>query len=97
VVAYIFVSTLFAHKLYNVWAHLALHMWMVVFWIVQFSLVANLAAIWNGPSCSYSPYYGYSCSYYKRDLSGLQKRDSTSYGAYFGALAAGAVFGAFEL
>jgi hypothetical protein len=89
------VSTLVIHKSYNYWAFLALHIWMVIFWIVQFSLVANLAAIWSGPTCGYSYYTGYYC-YRKRGL-GLDKRDSTTYGAYFGALVAAAVFGAFEL
>jgi len=83
-------------KAYNMWAFLALDIWMVIFWIVQFSLVANLAALWN-ISCSYDPFFGSSCTYGKRDLSGLEKRGVTTYRAYYGALAAGAFFGAVEL
>jgi len=86
---YMLASSIFLHKLYNMWAFLALHIWMIIFWIVQFSLVANLAAIWASPSCSYSIYYGYYCSRYV-------KRDSTTFEAYWGALVAGSVFGAFE-
>lgn len=80
---------------------LALHVWMVIFWIVDLGLVANLARIWGSASFSYYSYgycYGYYCTYVKRDLENLGKREeTTTYNAYYGALAAGAVFAAVEL
>lgn len=97
VAIYMLVSSLYVHKSYNYWAFLALHLWMLLFWLVQFSGVSRLAAIWGGYSCSYSYYWGYSCSFYKRDLGGLHRRDSVTYGSYFGTLVAAAVLGAFEL
>lgn len=96
VAIYMLVSSLYVHKSYNYWAFLALHLWMLLFWLVQFSGVSRLAAIWGGYSCSYSYYWGYSCSFYKRDLGGLHRRDSVTYGSYFGTLVAAAVLGAFE-
>lgn len=79
---------------------------MLIFWVVDLGLVANLARIWASPSCSvsYSYFYGYTSScYYKRgewggglEGRGLEKRDTT-VGMYYGALAAGAVFGAVQL
>jgi len=95
VVAYLVASQLFVHKLYNVYVAMALHVWLLVFWVVDLGLVANLARMWgDGQRCYYSGYYsGYYC-YYKRDLA---KRDDTTYGAYYGALAAGAVFAAVQL
>jgi hypothetical protein len=58
--------------------------------------VANLARIWG----TYDDFggYTYSCYYYcysKRDLT--KREDTTTYGAYYGALAAGAFFAAVEL
>lgn len=70
---------------------------MVIFWIVDMGLVANLARIWAGPQCSYSYGYGYYCSYGKRDLLPLGKREYTTVGNYYGALCAGAFFGAVQL
>lgn len=90
------VASIATPKAYNMWAFLALNIWMIVFWIVQFSLVANLASMWD-VSCRYVPFYGEYCTYGKRDLSGLEKRETTTYHAYYGALVAGALFGAAEL
>ena len=83
-------------KAYNMWAFLALNIWMIIFWIVQFPLVANLASLWH-LSCTYDPFYGEFCTFGKRDLSGLEKRTPTTYDTYYGALVAGALFGAAEL
>lgn len=82
---------------------------MLIFWVVDLGLVANLARIWaSASSCSvsYSYFYGYTSQcYYKRGGlegrglvvgRGLEKRDTT-VGMYYGALAAGAVFGAVQL
>ncbi|OCL09135.1 hypothetical protein AOQ84DRAFT_439173 [Glonium stellatum] len=95
VVIYMLVASTIAPKVYNMWAFLALNIWMIVFWIVQFSLVASLASLWH-ISCSYDVYYGERCTYGKRDLGGLEKRETTTYQAYYGALVAGALFGAAE-
>jgi hypothetical protein len=78
---------------------LGMHLLLVIFWIVDMGLVANLARIWAHPDyCYYSYYYGYICnSYVKRDLSSFMKRDTTTVKTYYGALAAGAFFGAVEL
>ncbi|KAF2738391.1 hypothetical protein EJ04DRAFT_549893 [Polyplosphaeria fusca] len=94
--AYIFVSSLFIHKLYNKFIILAAHIWMIIFWLVDLGLVANLARIWgayeNFGGYSYGGYCYYYC-YNKRDLA---KREDTTYGAYYGALAAGAFFAAVQ-
>ncbi|KAF2271444.1 uncharacterized protein EI97DRAFT_471219 [Westerdykella ornata] len=87
--AYIIASTLSLHSLYNYWAVLALHILMVIFWVTDLGLVANLASLWSGRSDTYYYYYN------KRDLVNLAKRDTT-VGAYYGALAAGAFFGAVQ-
>jgi hypothetical protein len=95
---YIVATSLFLHKLYNMYIVLALHLLMVIFWIVDMGLVANLARIWSGPQCSYSYWTGnYYCSYGKRDLLNFDKREETTVKAYYGALAAGAFFGAVQL
>ncbi|KAF2815537.1 uncharacterized protein BDZ99DRAFT_198134 [Mytilinidion resinicola] len=92
VVVYMVVATLAIPKAYNMWAFLALDIWMVIFWLIQFALVASLAAAFaDATSWAYS--YGYSYYWKRGDLS---KRDTTTYGAYYGALVAGAVFGAFN-
>ncbi|PVI06594.1 hypothetical protein DM02DRAFT_667473 [Periconia macrospinosa] len=102
VTIYLTASQLVAHKLYQGVVALAFHVWMLIFWIVDLGLVADLASIWSSPSCytSYSYFYGYSSRcYYKRALEArgaLEKRDTT-VGAYYGALAAGAVFAAVQL
>ena len=73
---------------------------MVIFWIVDMGLVANLAVWWSGAGCSYDYYWGYySCSYRKRGLDAVSsmKRDTTTIEGYYGALAAGAFFGSVEL
>jgi hypothetical protein len=96
VTIYLLVSQLFIHKIYYGVVALAFHVWMLIFWVVDLGLVANLAHLWSGPQCSYSYYYGYNCSYYvKRGV--LQARDETTFTAYYGALVAGAVFAAVQL
>ena len=99
VCAYLLASQLFLHKIYNMYIALALHLWMLLFWVVDLGLVANLARLWSGDysygfGYYYSSYYGYR----KRDLVVLSKREeTTTYEAYYGALAAGATFAAVEL
>ncbi|KAF2659330.1 hypothetical protein K491DRAFT_712849 [Lophiostoma macrostomum CBS 122681] len=92
---YILLTSLSLHNLYNMYVVLALHILMIIFWIVDMGLVANLARIWAGPECSYSYYYGYYCTYGKKRSLPLSfdKRDTTTFSAYYRALAAGAFFG----
>ncbi|PSN69833.1 hypothetical protein BS50DRAFT_296990 [Corynespora cassiicola Philippines] len=94
VCAYVLGTQLFLHKFYNPFVSLGLHIWMCLFWIVDLGLVANLARLWAGMDCSYDYWYGYYCTYGKRDLHSIAKRDTTTYKTYYGALAAGAFFAA---
>lgn len=89
---YIMATTLFLQKLYNAYLVAGLHVLMIIFWIVDLGLVANLARIWSGEG--YGVAWCYGCV--KRDLSAIEKRDTT-YQSYYGVLAAGAFFGAVEL
>ncbi|KAF2007467.1 hypothetical protein P154DRAFT_529080 [Amniculicola lignicola CBS 123094] len=103
-VAYGLATQIFLTGLYNKFIWLGLHLLMLIFWIVDLGLVANLARIWAGAGCGYSYYYGYYCSYgwkrsvdyYEMGSSGLVKREDTTVGAYYGALAAGAFFAAMQ-
>jgi hypothetical protein len=99
VVAYLLAANLTLHKLYNVWIVFAFHLWMLLFWIVDLGLHANLARIWSGDySYGYDYYYTSYYGYRKRDVVVLSKReDTTTYEAYHGALAAGATFAGVEL
>jgi len=90
VIIYMIVATLAIPKAYNMWAFLALDILMVIFWLIDFALVGSLAAAFAGGTESVYAYYYY---WWKRDIS---KRDTTTYDAYYGALVAGAVFGAFN-
>ncbi|KAL1591346.1 hypothetical protein SLS60_012090, partial [Paraconiothyrium brasiliense] len=86
VAAYLIASQTIIPKMYNVYIALAVHVWLLIFWVVDLGLVANLAAMWGRDGSTYC--------YVKRDL---MKRDTTTFGAYYGVLAAGAVFAAIEL
>ena len=135
VCAYLIASQTLLPKMYNVYVSLALHIWLLIFWVVDLGLVANLAAMWGRGDYCFTTYYG--CTsvperrllarlstlspyiaalqslsvrdtiltpslytdgstycYTKRDL---QKRDTTTFGAYYGVLTAGAVFAAVQL
>jgi hypothetical protein len=81
-------SRTFASKYNNIYVSMGLHAWMLVFWIVNLGLVANLAQQWN-PQCSYTKESGQICSSYA-------KRDTT-FRTYFGALVAGAVLAGLEV
>jgi hypothetical protein len=93
---YIIGATLWLQALYNAYVVLALHILMVIFWIADLGLVANLARLWSDSGYYYDYYYTYyDYDYWKRSL---QKRDGmTTVGAYRGALIAGALFGAVQL
>jgi len=93
--AYVICSTLFLQNLYNGFVVLGLHILMVIFWVTELGLVANLARIWSS-SYGYSYSYGYDYDWdwsYKRSL-GKRAEEGTTYEAYRGALIAGALFGA---
>lgn len=85
---YIIGTTLFLDNLYNAYLVLGLHVLMIIFWVTDLGLVANLAHLWSdrgyGRSWRYRGYY---------DKRG--KRDTT-LDSYRGALIAGSLFGAVE-
>ncbi|KAF2625871.1 hypothetical protein BU25DRAFT_492428 [Macroventuria anomochaeta] len=81
--SWMIVSRKFLAKFDNTWVSLGLHAWMLVFWIVNLGLTANLAHEWH-PQCSYTSESGKICSSY------VVKRDTTFH-TYFGALVASAV------
>ncbi|KAF2789465.1 hypothetical protein K505DRAFT_253300 [Melanomma pulvis-pyrius CBS 109.77] len=79
--AYLLVSQLFLFQIYNMYAILGMHALMLLFWIVDLGLVANLARIWaDNPWCFL--YYGY---------------DYFCPKSYYGTLVAGSLFAAVEL
>jgi hypothetical protein len=95
--AYLLVSQLFLHQIYNMYVALGAHALMLLFWIVDLGLVANLARIWGGSTCVYYYGYGYSCDYsYSYSYSYSKRDEYTTVGAYRGALIAGALFAAIE-
>jgi hypothetical protein len=98
VCAYLLVSQLFLHKIYNMYIALGAHALMLLFWIVDLGLVANLARIWSSTTCVYYYAYGaYGCGYgYSYDYGYVKRDEETTVGAYRGALIAGAVFAAIE-
>ncbi|KAF2271098.1 hypothetical protein CC78DRAFT_528035 [Lojkania enalia] len=104
---YIFLSSLTFYHLYNAWVVLGLHIWMVIFWIVDLGLIADLARLW---ATANSLFDSYSSDYYDLGDWGFRKRelsfydlnwtstsyDGFSYKAFYGCLAAGAFFAAVE-
>lgn len=96
VCAYLLVSQLFLHKIYNMYVVLAVHAWMLLFWVIDLGLVANLAQTWADPLCGYYGSYGYNCSGYTYTWTYYAKRDTTTTGSYYGALVAGSLFAALE-
>lgn len=77
-------------KLYNKWAFLALDIFAVIMWLINFSLLAALASYWTDAS-----YYNYYYYYYNKKRS-LEKRVVT-VGEYYGALAGSSGIAAIEL
>lgn len=82
VLAYITFSALFLPKLYNMWAVLALEIFMVIFWLISFAVLASHSANLIFIS-SYDDYY----YYYKRDLAARSVPGFTPWDT--GAAAAG--------
>lgn len=56
--AYLIGSQTFVPKLYNVFVALAAHVWLLIFWVIDLGLVANLAAMWGRGDYCYTTYYG---------------------------------------
>ncbi|KAI9674522.1 MAG: hypothetical protein M1817_001860 [Caeruleum heppii] len=86
VLAYITFSALFLPKLYNMWAALALEIFMVIMWLVAFAVLASQSADMVFLS-SYDFYYYYK----KRDLAarslpGYRPWDTGAAGAGLGGL-----------
>ncbi|KAF2867920.1 hypothetical protein BDV95DRAFT_597678 [Massariosphaeria phaeospora] len=79
IAAYMVATQLFLHALYNMYIALAGHALMIIFWIVNLGLTANLAKLWSAPVCDY--YWGYSYCVY-----------DDGFQTYYGALAASAFF-----
>jgi hypothetical protein len=68
---------------------------MLIFWIVDLALVAQLAKVWSDPECTYDLRNEYMCApYQKRQTT---SNGTTSFETFYGALVAGAVLAAFEL
>ncbi|KAH6620030.1 hypothetical protein C7974DRAFT_224878 [Boeremia exigua] len=76
-------SKTFLAKFDNIWVSMGLHVWMLVFWVVNLGLTANLASEWS-PQCSSTEEADKICSTY------VTKRDTT-FRTYYGALVASAV------
>lgn len=81
--SWLLASRTFLSKFDNVWIALGLHAWMLVFWIVDLGLTADLTREWS-PQCSYTPEAGKICSTY------VTKRDTT-FKTYYGVLIASSV------
>ena len=56
--AYLIVSQTLIPKMYNLYVSLALHVWLLIFWLVDLGLVANLAAMWGRGDYCYTTDYG---------------------------------------
>jgi hypothetical protein len=67
VAAYLIASQTIFPKMYNVYIALAVHVWLLIFWLVDLGLVANLAAMWGRGDYCYTSDYG--CTFYLFPLS----------------------------
>ena len=94
VCAYLIVSQLLLHQIYNMYIVLGLHAWMTLFWIVDLGLVANVARTWSGSCYRWDGYPCYVDAYLYS--SNAESNETTTREAYYGALAAGAFFAAVE-
>lgn len=78
-------------KLYNKWAFLALDIFAVTMWLINFSLLAALASYWTNPYYYYDYYHYWNT--YKRSL----ERRTVTVSEYYGALAGSSGIAAIEL
>lgn len=76
-------SKTFLARFDNISVSMGLHVWMLVFWIANLSVTADLAKEWS-PQCSFDEESDKICSTY------ITKRDTT-FRTYYGALIASAV------
>jgi hypothetical protein len=68
---------------------------MLIFWVIDLGLAANLVKLWTSPACDYNSEQGYLCvPLEKRVLEGMELH---TYNTYHGGLVAGAVLAGFEL
>jgi hypothetical protein len=68
---------------------------MLVFWLIDLSLLAYLARTWQSLECTYNLRTRYMCEPYKKR--GIDGRRVTTLNTYYGALVAGALLAASEL
>jgi hypothetical protein len=68
---------------------------MIIFWIIDLGLMANLVKLWTNPECDYDSKERYLCvPIEKRHLDGIELQ---AYSTYHGVFVAGAVLAGFEL
>jgi hypothetical protein len=68
---------------------------MLVFWLIDLSLLAYLAKTWQNPECPYNLRVRYMCEPFKKWV--IDEKRATSLNTYYGALVAGALLAASEL
>ncbi|KAF1947303.1 hypothetical protein EJ02DRAFT_417889 [Clathrospora elynae] len=85
-------------RLYIFKVVLGLQIWILVFWIVNLGLIADLSRFWQLSKCTYTFSTGYQCTpLEEKDMKVFHERDTTSFNTYSGSLVAAAVFTAFEV
>jgi hypothetical protein len=85
-------------RFYSPYTASAYHIWMLVFWLIDLSLIAHLAQLWQNPECTYDIRYKYMCvPYLRRDDNNRGGHRRTSFSTYYAALVAGALLAASEL
>jgi hypothetical protein len=68
---------------------------MLIFWIIDLGLSANLVKLWASPECEYDSTKGYLCvPFEKRGLGGMELH---VYNTYHGVIVAGAVLAGVQL
>ena len=82
----IFIAPLWVPAIYLYWAHLGLEILTVIFWLVDFALLANAASQWNSLSNDFSTLngdingnYGTGNIYSRQDLSGINTTGIPNY------------------
>lgn len=71
---------------------------MLISWIVDLCLTTNLTMQWQQPRCGFTFTTDNNCpAYDEQSMPAVRKRGTTSYNAYAGALATGAVLAGFEV
>ncbi|KAF1913775.1 hypothetical protein BDU57DRAFT_580286 [Ampelomyces quisqualis] len=92
---YLIAAHSYLKRLYSPYIASAYHVWMLMFWIIDLGLAANLVKLWTSPECDYNSEQGYPCvPLEKRAHKGVVLR---SYNTYHGTLVAGALLAGFEV